>query len=663
SALHSVMPGQCAALAAMRDLDDIYEHMSQFCMECIEVQLEEAANGEELIFTDGPPSWIAEQQAREAEERAEKERQAVMAKKRAALEKRNEGKEKKINWASAEDEKKATIRKMAGEFADRHLEYEIRKLMGVDDSVAAQMRLDLKRELANERKEKEKAKERVEVKEQIKQQKEELRKNPDGPREKNKFQNRPWQPQILRAVGICDERRSVLSAEEQKRYVAILSNFHKTDQAMRFSQNSMDLKVYDDRLTEERAIVNEIVREHFKDTTISMQEINQEVNTVLLRWSARYLHDQRRFERLKALTWKRESEKPPVPGVLKPNLEYVLMAAPNPKLVLPATMHDRLPVNYTPYRFDPSGKRREDIGRDTALTSLLDDVGCTIAMECTTAVHLMGRPGEPRNYAYHIPVTVREQFRGGTPTRLIFLDKPRPQSGITNHTLLHMVAKYRGKSTFTKPEDPHSKPGGPSRDTVAPKTDTVVMKKEEGGGGGGSLLDNLLGNLIAPASSSKAASGGSTAKPSTTSHSYGLFTIPSYTQPETKVIIRSSPCVRNDATGGTEYALATKVEMTPEAGVMHETFEEMLWTSMKTLFKGAVNSATVHMHPYMKDALQITQARAIPPGTHYNAPFFPLLSTRTEHLSQLLAELKTLEGGEYLLQVLTAQQRAHDLQS
>ncbi|GMR50221.1 hypothetical protein PMAYCL1PPCAC_20416, partial [Pristionchus mayeri] len=239
-----------------------------------------------------------------------------------------------------------------------------------------------------------------------------------------------------------------------------------------------------------------------------------------------------------------------------------------------------------------------------ALLSLCSDTGCSIAMECTTAVHLMTRPGEPRNYTYNIPISVFEQFRAGSAICHCFLGKPRPQSGISNQTLLHVVAKYRVKSTFTKKEDANPKPSS-SRDTVAPVKSTVEQNEGEEGDGF-SLLDDLLGSILVPSSSTMSGGGQpSEVKPSSTDHSYALFSIPSSTHSEQKVIIRSSPSLRNDAKGGTEYSLGAKVEFAAEAGVMKETFEQMLWNSMKAVFKGAVNSATVHMHPFMKDALQV----------------------------------------------------------
>ncbi|GMR52299.1 hypothetical protein PMAYCL1PPCAC_22494, partial [Pristionchus mayeri] len=498
-------------------------------------------------------------------------------------------------------------------------------------------------------------KEKEKEKEELKKKKEELKQtNPEAVlNRKTKNQQfgltRPWQPQLDRAIAIGDERRSALSAEEQKRYVAIVANFHQIDSSTRFQQNRTDLKVYDDRLSAERQIVDSLVRAQLKDANVSMKELNTEVQHVLQRWSARYMHDKSRFEKMKTIPWRKESEPTPSEGVLKPQLERMLMAAANPKLMLPPSMHDRVHVNYTPHRFDPRNKQSTKIGDDQALLSLCSDTGCSIAMECTTAVHLMTRPGEPRNYTYNIPISVFEQFRAGSAIRHCFLGKPRPQSGISNQTLLHMVAKYRVKSTFTKKEDPHPKPSS-SRYTVAPAKSTVEQRE---GGEGFSLLDDLLGSILMPTSSSTLNGGGqpSEVKPSSTDHSYALFSIPSTTQSEQKVIIRSSPSLRNDAKGGTEYSLSAKVEFAAEAGVIKETYEQMLWNSMKAVFKGAVNSATVHMHPFMKDALQISHSRAIPMSNQYNQELFPLMSTRTEQLSRLLGELSLLQPGEYLLQI------------
>ncbi|GMS96683.1 hypothetical protein PENTCL1PPCAC_18858 [Pristionchus entomophagus] len=660
------MPGHCAAMAVMRDLDEIYEHMSGFCHDCIDAQLEQAANGEELLFTDGPPSWIAAQEAREAEERAEQQRQEEMERKRKAIEKKREKEGgAKVNWTSAEEAKREEIRKLAGQISDRHLEQEIKKLMRVDGAEAAQMRLELKREMALKRREKEKDEEKVEVKQQIKNQKQEQKKNPEGPTEMNKFQilaqKRPWQPHLPKAIAIGDERRSELTVEEQKRYVAILSNFHQIESKLRFEQNKKDLKIYDERLMAEREVMDGMVRDHLKEVNVSMSEVSKEIDNVLKRWCSRYLNDQRRFERVKEIQWRREAEIPPTHGVLKPILERVLMAAPSLKLTLPPSMHDRLPVNSDPYRFDPRNKMNTRIADDQTLRSLCSDTGCLFAMDSTTAVHLMGRPTEPRNYAYHIPISVFDQFRGGSTVRMCFLGKPRPQSGISSLTLLNMVAKYRIKSTFTqKDTEVHSKAGtsrdtvatGTGKDTVAPSEDTVAKTSNEGGGSGLSLLDNLLGSMASTVPSSyslglKAAP----VKASPTSHSYGLYIVPSYTQPETKVIIRSSSSLHHEASGGTEYSLNVKVELAPEAGVTRETYEQMLWTSMKTIFKGAVNSATIHMHPYMKDALQISHSRAIPQPTQHNEELHPLVGTRTNHFSRLLRELSQLETGEYLLQV------------
>ncbi|GMR50261.1 hypothetical protein PMAYCL1PPCAC_20456, partial [Pristionchus mayeri] len=498
-------------------------------------------------------------------------------------------------------------------------------------------------------------KEREKEKEELKQKEEELKQtNPEevlNKKTKNQqfVQTRPWQPQIDRSIAIGDQRRSALSVEEQKRYVAIVANFHQIDSSTRFAQNRTDLKVYDDRLSSERQLVDSLVRNQLKDVNVSMKELHTEVEHVLQRWSARYMHDKSRFEKMKTIPWRKESEPTPSEGPLKPQLERMLMAAANPKLMLPPSMHDRLHVNYTPHRFDPRNKQSTKIGEDKALLSLCSDTGCSIAMECTTAVHLMTRPGEPRNYTYNIPISVFEQFRAGSAIRHCFLGKPRPQSGISNQTLLHMVAKYRVKSTFTKKEDPHPKQSS-SMDTVAPAKSTVEQKEIEERGGF-SLLDNLLGSILMPSSSSTLSGPPSEVKPSSTDHSYALFSIPSSTQPDQKVIMRSSPSLRNDAKGGTEYSLGAKVEFAAETGVMKETYEQMLWNSMKAVFKGAVNSATVHMHPFMKDALQISHSRAIPMGNQYNQELFPLMSTRTEHLSRLLGELSVLQPGEYLLQV------------
>ncbi|GMT24484.1 hypothetical protein PFISCL1PPCAC_15781 [Pristionchus fissidentatus] len=641
------MPG-CDVMEKMRNLDEVYDHLNAFCADCIEAQIRDAGRGEELIFTDGPPSWVAAQVAKEAEIRAEKEKRAEMERKREeiAKKKEREGGGVKVNWASAEEVKKAELRKLAGQLSDRHLEFEIRKIMQVEGAEAAQMRLEMKKEAGLKRKEAEREKEKVEVKEQMKNQ----RQNPDAPA--NKFQKRPWQPVLKTAPAIGDERRSALSVDEQKRYVAIVANFHKMEQHTRFEQNKMDLKYFDERLSSERSIVDKIVRDKLKSTNLSMQNMQMEVEHVMVRWGSRYLRDQRRFERLKQFKWGGKAEPPGPSGVLKPVLERVLMSAPHPTLTLPPTMHDRITLHFDAYSYDPRNKKKSTtIHEDSTLLSLLSDNGVKFAMDATTAVHLMTRPAEPRNYTYNVPVKIFDQFRGGVVVRMVTLGKPRPQSSVTNLTLMHMVAKYRAKSTFiaTAPEESQSKPST-SRSAKSEPKDTVTDKSSSSMGGE-SIIDNILGSLNATMAPSSSLMGGIPSKSSTARHTYGLYSIPTHTGQDTKLIIRSKPCPRNPLTGGTETALDVKVELACDAGAMRQTFEEMMWTSSRTIFKGAVNSTTIHVHPFSSDALQITHSRAIPMSNQQNEGFHQLFSTRTSHLSRLLEELAMLDPGEYLLQV------------
>ncbi|VDL87205.1 unnamed protein product [Nippostrongylus brasiliensis] len=270
-----------------------------------------------------------------------------------------------------------------------------------------------------------------------------------------------------------------------------------------------------------------------------------------------------------------------------------------------------------------------------------------VAMDATTACHLMSNPFVGHNYSYCIPIRVTEEMVHGTMTNITIMGKPRPLEAVEPCSTQRQIVKYLLKSTYVHKKEPASIPkdSRPKSSNDKPKDQSSYDP-----------LDSILNSLDTLSSQSESSAG---AAVSDNGRSYSIFSILG-----SRLLIRSRPaplCAEgNQNLKGATLSFQPKMEYVPNAGATRLSDEEATWNYCKAIFKQSSNHALFRSHFMGTDVLQIqcweSQSFAVKSGSDllWTGPTLKqearrVLSAYTTRFSRLLEELNHLSPGDYML--------------
>ncbi|VDO78696.1 unnamed protein product [Heligmosomoides polygyrus] len=267
-----------------------------------------------------------------------------------------------------------------------------------------------------------------------------------------------------------------------------------------------------------------------------------------------------------------------------------------------------------------------------------------IAMDATTACHLMTNSFTGHNYSYAMPVRVVEKMIQGTITNVVVVGKPRVLGAVDPSVIQRQFIKYMLKAAYIlKRREARREASEPSHN----ESGEAARSK-------GDFCDPL--DAILPALSSSSLQDG--ANHSASGRTYSIFSITGK-----NILVRSRPaplCSEgHQSLKGTTLSFQPKVEYVPNAGAMRLQEAEALWNYCKGIFKQSANHALFRTHYMGNNLLQIQHWESQSFATmsavqQLTGPILRqdakrILSASTTRFSRLLEEIGHLAYGDYML--------------
>ncbi|CAD5228669.1 unnamed protein product [Bursaphelenchus xylophilus] len=475
-------------------------------------------------------------------------------------------------------------------------------------------------------------------------------------------------------------RTSVLSLEDHRRYVAIITNNLKPESAARFQNNNLELKGYDEQLFEERNYFYKIAME-WADKS-EKHPYSYETNgcrALFLKKQKKRLEviGNRKFGReIKTLNW---VSRPSTQSaqLLKPRIVQNLTEGRVPTIKIPDPRRKCF-ISAGPSiieeKLEDPKLGRVTIESDQNAINFATQSNIEVIMDGCTVRSLLTDSYVFRKQKIGFKVEVVRKICNGQYKRVIIISKPfltDKSNPITverdfikwslKATILQavqkrtkmIVKKARGTEADIKEEiieADHleelkiSEKGDDSQNSTgnevkAEKMPEKVVKEENGGG---DLLDNILGSMGVsydfPTSEPRSVS-------TKSDYRYSVLRIGEDVQ--SRVLIRTNNHGRD--VDHNLMSLSVKPEYIPSLGaeVIHE--EEEMANYFTTLMKDAEKHLVFRIHANNRALLQIERKKASTMYSQFEDHTRQLVSYRCERFNRLLEFIKGLEEGNYLL--------------
>ncbi|KAK6041776.1 hypothetical protein COOONC_20717 [Cooperia oncophora] len=273
-----------------------------------------------------------------------------------------------------------------------------------------------------------------------------------------------------------------------------------------------------------------------------------------------------------------------------------------------------------------------------------------MAMDATTACHLMSDPFAGHEHSYAVPIRVIEKVVHGTTTNIAVLGKPRILGAVEPVAVQRQFVKYLLKSAYvSKKAEVNVEPS---------ELLTKKLKADSGETQSGFCdpLDSILPSLETLSSHTGASN---TSILSDNGKTYSIFSIIG-----SNILVRSHPApLCSEGHQSLKYmalSFQPKVEYVPNAGAMRLLEAEALWNHCKEIFKQSANHALFRTHYMAKDLLQIqhwaSQSFEVITGSEqqWTGPTHRqdakrMMSAYTSRFARLLEEVSHLPHGDYML--------------
>ncbi|KAJ1369824.1 hypothetical protein KIN20_031396 [Parelaphostrongylus tenuis] len=546
-------------------------------------------NGKEVLYANGPPPWIVVPDKEVEEEQQSKN--TVKSSRRL---------KQAVRVVIPKDEVDQYLYKRSFELSDGLLIFEIKRLKNMSKKAAHEFMIELRRRAKAEKgsmpKEGDEASPKTNPREQL-----------------------PWYPDVrsLFPRGVF----SVLSQAEQQRFLAICQTIMNSN-TLRFAHNLQEFKEFQKKVAHERhymaSLVVEMIEKDletdgmvskghplaFRHGLASGFILPVFSATLAKRWCDERFKIDFDFNNVaSSIDWdirssRRDSQFLPklVTTVLKGRSDRIQLPNLRNRCLLDAS---RL---YTDFPLSSSLDDSQIFNDVENITSLCLDNGVRIAMDATTACHLMCDPFVGHNYSYAVPIRVVQNLRQGI---------------LTNVAFLRQFIKYLLKTTYV-----HRRREAPPRSDIG-ETSTKKQSVSE------------------------------------KQRTYSIFSIAAH-----NILVRSRPpplCTEGrQPLKGSTLSFQPRVEYVPNAGAMCLSEEESMWNYCKGIFKQSVNHGLFRTHYSARDLLQMqfwetqsfanfTGSDALWTGPASKQDSVQMIANGTFRFSRLLEVIGGLSHGNYML--------------
>ncbi|KAK5975321.1 hypothetical protein GCK32_013142, partial [Trichostrongylus colubriformis] len=270
----------------------------------------------------------------------------------------------------------------------------------------------------------------------------------------------PWCPSVksLFPRGVL----SGMNQSDQSRFLGICLNVLNSA-SFRFQHNSKELKEFQTRADPERSHMESLVVDMIESNLETEDSISENhplsfVNNmaygfVLKRWRKRWSDPSfpLKFDSsapVSCIDWKIQAV--PSPQDTFPKLASTILQGRHDRIQLPSLVNrcmletSRLYSNYPPDTGD-ANRILDDLD---AITRMCLENDVRIAMDATTACHLMSDPFAGHKHSYAVPIRVVEKVVQGTMTNIAVLGKPRFLGAVEPVAIQRQFIKYLLKSTY-----------------------------------------------------------------------------------------------------------------------------------------------------------------------------------------------------------------------
>ncbi|CAJ0604254.1 unnamed protein product [Cylicocyclus nassatus] len=632
----------CKVLEKLIEDEDalgVATHSPNVCVTCMRKLLLEQFGGKELLFPNEPPPWYKPPEASVQESPTSTKDQEKESSRK--LKKRGKQDTKMVIPKEEIDD---YLLKLSIGISDGKLRYEIMKHKKVSKDAAQKLMIEIRRRAK---------KERLEMPDEDHKGKSEV----VNPRE-----NLPWCPSTkdLFPRGLL----SKLSQEEQQRFLAICQSIMNTGE-IRFVNNLKELTHFQKEAQEERDNIENLVIETIENSlegdaasahSHPLQYNHQMASEFILkRWEKRWHNDKFKTQFASStpqcsIDWNiRDIRADPE---IRPILTATLLKGRIDRIQLPSLRNrcsldtSKLYTLYPPEECD-ANQIFDDL---ETVTSLCLENDVRIAMDATTACHLMSDPFAGHDYTYVVPIRVVEKMVQGTMTNIAVMGKPRILETVDRTTVQRQFAKYLLKSNYIqkKAEVP---PVPATNEPVAKDSTPLENKKSDFC----DPLDSILPSLDAPLNHLEPV----VANHSENGKSYAIFSITG-----TNILVRSRPaplCSEgHQSMKGATLSLQPRMEYVPNAGAMRLSEAEAVWNYSKGIFKQSANHGLFRTHFMGKYLLQLQHWNAqnvtVATGSEqlWTGPTTRLEAKRmiaayTLRFAKVLQEIGHLPHGDFML--------------
>ncbi|VDO25699.1 unnamed protein product [Haemonchus placei] len=619
-------------------------HVQQFCFQCVMKRAKEQFGGKELLYENGPPPWITP----EAHDEAQKEK--PMEEETAKVEKPKKppkNKKQKVKMILSDEEIDAHLYKRSFELSDSHLIYEIVKLKKLGKAQAHEFMIKLRQRAKAEK---------------------------DGPSRKENDQKTtrvnpperiPWCPNVqsLFPRGVL----SGLNQNEQNRFLAICQNVMNSG-SFRFMQNLKEFKEFQKRADPERSFMESLIVDSIESelesegsilTTHPLSFVHDlAYGFILKRWRKRWSDKNfpQKFDfstPVCSIDWKLQSV--PLGKDSFPRLVTTILKGRHDRIQLPSLVNrcmletSRLYNDYPPEASDANRLLDEF----DSVTKMCIENGVRIAMDATTACHLMSDPFAGHEHSYAVPIRVIEKVVQGKTTNIAVLGKPRILGAVQRVAIQRQFIKYLLKASYVSKK---SMVAEVKADSSEPSMKKIKAGSDVKQSDFCDPLDSILPSLEALSSQPGTSNAVSFSENGKT---YSVFSIIG-----SNILVRSraAPLCSEGHQSLKSMALSfqPKVEYVPNAGAMHLLDAESGWNYCKEIFKQSANHALFRTHYMGKHLLQIqhwisqsfedasgSEQQWTGPTHRQDAKM--MVSAYTSRFARLLEEISHLSHGDYML--------------
>ncbi|KAL6739888.1 hypothetical protein Aduo_013287 [Ancylostoma duodenale] len=636
----------CPVLDELIDEGDalgVAAHTPWVCTHCMKKRLLEQFGGAEVLYPNEPPPWYKPPEKPKEDETAPVEQQKDTKKSTKNANKAKQNKKLVI----PKEELDEYLYKRSFELSDGQLKYEIVKHKRVSKDAAHKLMIQLRQRARNER------------------QGPSMNEDQQGKADMvNARDQLPWCPskKELFPRGML----SALSQDEQQRFLAICQNIMNAGE-IRFANNLKEIKHFQKQAEDERNQMQILVMDSIENTMENSEFVSpthplgfthaMASAFVLERWKKRW-HDASfggRFDPSVphcSVEWnvrnvRSDPEIRPVlvTNLLKGRVDRIQLPNLRNRCVFDKSKLDSLyPVEECDIHhiFD-------DL---ETITSLCLENDVRIAMDATTACHLMGDPFVGHDYSYSIPIRVVQKLVHGAMTNIAVVGKPRILEAVDPMTVQRCFIKYLIKSSFVQKKAGAAPKPAPRVVADSKEASSSQEKKSDFC----DPLDSILPSLDRPLNHSE---GSSTANHSENGKAYSVFSIIG-----TNILVRSRPaplCSEgHQSMKGKTLSFQPKVEYVPNAGAMCLSDTESAWNYCKGFFKQSVNHGLFRTH-YMGghllqlqhwDAQNVTAlvgSEQLWTGPSPRHEARQMISAYTTRFAKVLEEIGHLPLGDFML--------------